>query len=109
MLIMINIGSNMVRNDYSRPTERNESDSTKGHYQKNLRDIRQAIGDGYSKKSIYELLKEEGAINCSYQYFVQVLNKTISETLQRKEQEKRLMKKIHVAKAKLGFDRSSPD
>ncbi|TSD02559.1 MAG: hypothetical protein Athens071416_634 [Parcubacteria group bacterium Athens0714_16] len=36
--------------------------------------IRQILTDGYTKKSIFELLKKENLIKCDYIYFLKILN-----------------------------------
>ena len=52
----------------------------KGVISAHMKEITESMIAGHTKKSIYELLKDEGTIKCSYQYFVVVLKKVLAES-----------------------------
>lgn len=60
-----------IRSSYSKP------DFIQGILKRHLEDITQAIEEGYSKKTIFNVLKENEPISCSYEHFVRVLNKLL--------------------------------
>ncbi|MBU1342864.1 MAG: hypothetical protein KKD66_14685 [Proteobacteria bacterium] len=42
-----------------------------------LNDIKKGLDEGYTKKKIYKIFKEEKIIHCNYPYFIVQLNKII--------------------------------
>ena len=51
-----------------------EKPPVRGVLNKHLNEIRQILAEGYTKKSIFEVLKKEDLIKCDYIYFLKILN-----------------------------------
>ncbi|MBU1342865.1 MAG: TraK family protein [Proteobacteria bacterium] len=51
----------------------------KGVIKSYLKDIKQGLDEGYTKKNIYKLLEKEGSINCQYSHFIRTLNILLNE------------------------------
>ena len=65
-----------------------EKQTVRGVLNNHLNEIRQILADGYTKKSIYEILKKENLLKCDYIYFLKILNPLLSEKTKQPKQNK---------------------